>query len=234
MSLPLFFSEEIAMPGAVITLDETTTRHVTQVLRMKEGDQLYLTNGKGKKLLASVQEQSKKKCTVSILQETDVPPSPRQLTVAVSLLKNAARFEWFLEKATETGISDIVPLICDRTERTHFRLDRMKNILVSAMLQSQQYWLPRMPEPVPFNEWIKTAAADSKLIAHCMESAKEPLLKLAQAKGSKCICIGPEGDFTAEEVKQAEEHQFQAVSLGNTRLRTETAAIAAAVLLAIQ
>ncbi|MGN6436462.1 MAG: RsmE family RNA methyltransferase [Agriterribacter sp.] len=234
MSLPFFYSEETAGPGAAITLDETTSKHIIQVLRMKEGDRLYLTNGKGKKLLASVREQTKRMCTVSILEESNIPPPAQQLTVAVSLLKNASRFEWFLEKATETGITNIVPLLCERTERTHFRADRMKNILVSAMLQSQQCWLPVMPEPIPFKQWISAAAGSIQLIAHCLESEKEPLAKVAQLQGSKCICIGPEGDFTAEEVQLALQHGFRAVSLGNTRLRTETAAIAAAVLLAIQ
>jgi 16S rRNA (uracil1498-N3)-methyltransferase len=217
-----------------MALDETTSKHITQVLRMRKDDLLHLTNGKGKKLLASVRDQTKKSCSVYIQEETDIPLPSQQLTIAVSLLKNTSRFEWFLEKATETGITAIVPLICERTERTHFRTDRMKNILVSAMLQSQQCWLPGLPGPVPFREWITTADDDTRLIAHCIELEKQPLAKLALLRGNKTICIGPEGDFTPEEVTLALDRGFQAVSIGNTRLRTETAAIAAAVLLAIQ
>ncbi|MBX3253121.1 MAG: 16S rRNA (uracil(1498)-N(3))-methyltransferase [Chitinophagaceae bacterium] len=234
MPFPFFYSEEIASPGAIVALDETTSRHVMQVLRMQKGDQLYLTNGKGKKLLASVHEQNKKRCTIYVREETDVVPPGQQNTIAVSLLKNASRFEWFLEKATEIGITAIIPLICERTERTNFRTDRMNNILVSAMLQSRQCWLPCMPEPVQYRQWIAGSTGDVRLIAHCMEAEKKVLSQQAVAPGSKTICIGPEGDFTPGEVELALQHGFKAVSLGNTRLRTETAAIAAAVLLAIQ
>lgn len=234
MSLPFFYSEESATPGATVTLDETTSRHVIQVLRMKKGDQLLLTNGKGKKWQASIVDQVKRNCVVQVGEETEVAQSSRQITIAVSLLKNTSRFEWFLEKATELGIHTIVPVICDRTERTHFRFDRMKNILVSAMLQSQQCWLPEMPEPVSFKQWVTGSADAVKLIAHCMDLPKTPLSAMHAELGNKSICIGPEGDFTDEELSLALDHQFKPVSLGSTRLRTETAALVAAVLLAIQ
>src|SRR6478735_1309678 len=118
MSLPFFYTEEIASPGAVMVLDETTSKHINQVLRMRTNDLLHLTNGKGKKLLASVRDQTKKSSSVYVREEEDIPPRPQQITIAISLLKNTSRFEWFLEKATETGISAIVPVICERTERT--------------------------------------------------------------------------------------------------------------------
>ncbi|MBX2920850.1 MAG: 16S rRNA (uracil(1498)-N(3))-methyltransferase [Chitinophagaceae bacterium] len=234
MPFPFFYSEEIVPPGGIVTLDETASKHVMQVLRMKKDDQMYLTDGKGKKFIGSVHSMGRRNCMVQIQSETNVPPPQQQLTIAVSLLKNTSRFEWFLEKATETGITVIVPLVCERTERTHFRRDRMQNILVSAMLQSRQCWLPSMPDPVNFKEWIPVSTGDIKWIAHCMESEKEPLPKVVACAGSKTICIGPEGDFTPQEAALALEHRFRAVSLGNTRLRTETAALAAAVLLAIQ
>ncbi|HTN08114.1 RsmE family RNA methyltransferase [Agriterribacter sp.] len=234
MALPFFYAEDISSSGAVLALDEATARHVSQVLRMKKGDRLCLTNGRGKKVTARIEEQYKKGCSVYIEDESDVPVRQPRVTIAISLLKNASRFEWFLEKATETGVSSIIPLICERTERIHFRMERMKNILVSAMLQSQQCWLPELPEPVRFTEWISGAAGVNKYIAHCLDTAKSGLAGAAALAGDKIVCIGPEGDFTPAEVDMAIQGGFEPVSLGNTRLRTETAGIAAAILLRMQ
>lgn len=234
MPLPFFYAENISPVGTVLLLEDATARHVSQVLRMKEGDRLRLTDGKGKKLTAIIQQQSRKGCSVYIEGESDVPmPRPR-VTVAISLLKNTSRFEWFIEKATETGVSSIVPLICERTERTHFRVERMKSILVSAMLQSQQCWLPELPEPVRFTDLISRAGGVNKYIAHCLDTFKTELTGVAGFKGDKLICIGPEGDFTPAEIDRALQQGFTPVSLGNTRLRTETAGIAAAILLRMQ
>ncbi|HRO47446.1 RsmE family RNA methyltransferase [Agriterribacter sp.] len=234
MALPFFYTENLSPAGAVLALDEATARHITQVLRMKKGDRLRLTDGKGKKLTATIHEQQKKGCSVFVEDELNVPVQQPRVTIAISLLKNASRFEWFLEKATETGVSSIIPLICERTERTHFRMERMKNILVSAMLQSQQCWLPELPEPVRFKEWISRADGVNKYIAHCLDTVKTGLSGAAGFTGDKVVCIGPEGDFTPAEIDTALQHRFTPVSLGNTRLRTETAGIAAAILLRMQ
>lgn len=234
MALPFFYADEITSAGAELALDEATARHVNQVLRMKKGDRLCITNGKGKKLTAIIQEQHKKGCSVYMEEEWDVPMQQPSVTVALSLLKNTSRFEWFLEKATETGVSSIIPLICERTERTHFRFERMKNILVSAMLQSQQCWLPQLFDPASFKEWISRPQDTNKYIAHCLETTKTGLAAAAGLTGDKVICIGPEGDFTPAEIDMAVHHRFTPVSIGNTRLRTETAGIAAAILLRMQ
>ncbi len=234
MALPFFYAENLSPAGTVLALDEATARHVTQVLRMKAGNRLYLTNGKGKKLTATIQEQYKKECRVYIEDESDVAVQQPRVTIAISLLKNTSRFEWFLEKATETGVNSIVPLICERTERTHFRVERMKHILVSAMLQSQQCWLPELPGPQRFAEWISRAEGGNKYIAHCLDTVKTGLGGSAALTGDKVVCIGPEGDFTPAEIDTALLHRFTPVSLGNTRLRTETAGIAAAILLRMQ
>src|SRR5690606_34006849 len=147
-------------------------------------------------------------------------------------IKNAGRFEWFLEKATEIGISHIIPLICKRTEKSHLKEDRMKTIMVSAMLQSRQVWLPSLSSPVPIAQLVNTHQADQKFIAHCMEEKKQELQKAIDQKArSKIILIGPEGDFTPVEIEIAIENNFIPVSIGYTRLRTETAAMVAAVLL---
>lgn len=235
MPLPLFYTENLSPAGTVAALDEATARHINQVLRMKKGDRLFLTNGKGKRSTVTIYEQYKKECRVYMEEGAeDVPVQQPRVIVAISLIKNASRFEWFLEKATETGVTSIIPLICERTESVHFRLERMRNILVSAMLQSRQCWLPELFSPVPFKEWISRADAPHKYIAHCLDAAKGRLTGAAAFEGDKIVCIGPEGDFTPAEIDMALHYRFSPVSLGNTRLRTETAGIAAAVLLRIR
>src|SRR3982751_4638512 len=152
MNLPLFYISDIIAAQKEIELDEDTSKHVVNVLRKKKGDQLHLTDGKGFLLLTAITDDHKKRCRVTVLNEQCIPQTGRKISIAISLLKNASRFEWFLEKATELGITEIIPLICDRTEKQHFRYDRMQNILVSAMLQSQQAWLPVLHQPVGFGQ----------------------------------------------------------------------------------
>ncbi len=234
MSVPFFYSEKLSQPGSLLTLDESASRHIGQVLRMKNGEALILTDGKGKKCRAVLREQTRNLITVCIEEEMmNLPPMQPAVTIAISLLKTTSRFEWFLEKATETGINTIVPLICERTERSHFRMERMKNILISAMLQSQQSWLPEISVPVSFKEWVVRAGGANKYIAHCLEVEKMNLRTVAAIPGEKMICIGPEGDFTEAEIATALQHHFVPVTLGSTRLRTETAGLVAAVLLRI-
>ena len=232
MDIPFFYIENLESASGSIPLSEETSRHVVQVLRMKTGEQLQLTNGKGKLVTAIIADDHKKKAVVTMLQEKIFPAPERKNTIAISLVKNASRFEWFLEKATENGIAAIIPLICSRTEKQHFRTDRMKNILISAMLQSQQVWLPEMHEPQSFLTYISAETASQKFIAHCEpDKEKMALSKLYKPGMDSSILIGPEGDFTAAEIKSALEAGFVPVALGETRLRTETAGLAAAVLL---
>lgn len=237
MNLPLFYISDIIAAQKEIELDEDTSKHVVNVLRKKKGDQLHLTDGKGFLLLTAITDDHKKRCRVTVLNEQLIPQIGRKTSIAISLLKNASRFEWFLEKATELGITEIIPLICDRTEKQHFRYDRMQNILVSAMLQSQQAWLPVLHQPVGFGQLLKQEDVidnTQKFIAHCMPGSKQPLAALVNASlPSQIILIGPEGDFTNEEVSFATQHYFIPVTLGDTRLRTETAGMVAAVLLKV-
>ena len=156
-------------------------------------------------------------------------PSSRKITVAISLLKNASRFEWFLEKATELGIARIVPLICHRTEKQYFRQDRMNNIVVSAMLQSKQSYLPILSEPTTFQKFVENNTCNQNFIAHCIEDNKQALADHT-LQPELCILIGPEGDFSPDEIKATIERNYIPVTLGNTRLRTETAGIVAATL----
>ena len=232
MSLPFFYKEDIVATSTDIVLDEATSKHIVQVLRMQNGEQLQLTNGKGILFTAEITDNNRKRCTVKIVEQFNIQHSTFNITIAISPVKNNTRFEWFLEKATEIGVSEIIPLICSRTEKTAFKYDRMKSILVSAMLQSQQCWLPVLHEPIKFNALVSSSAHQQKFIAHCVEDAKRSLADLNnESLSSKIILIGPEGDFTTEEIRFALENHFSAVSLGETRLRTETAGIVAATLL---
>lgn len=230
MNLPFFYIAAWSDSHQMITLDEDTSRHIVQVLRMKVGEQLQLTDGLGHLLLAEITDDHKKHCTVSVLDVKFTPAAERKITIAISNIKNASRFEWFLEKASEVGITEIIPLVCERTEKERFRYDRMNAICISAMLQSQQVWLPRLKEPQPFNDVIGASTATAKYIAHCEDGPKNPLAHQA-AQSSSVILIGPEGDFTPAEITLALEQGFVPVSLGDTRLRTETAGVVAAVLL---
>ncbi len=230
MSLPFFFETQTPQFNSHFTLSEETSKHCTQVLRMKVGALLQLTNGKGILYKASIVSEDKKKTVVLIEEATAVPPPTKKISIAISLLKNASRFEWFLEKATEIGVTHIQPLISQRTEHTRFRHDRMNGILIAAMLQSQQAWLPVLEEPVQFKNFVAQSTYQQKLIAHCEEDKKQ-FIKDLQSSAETQILIGPEGDFSPEEIRLALDKQFIPVSLGETRLRTETAGVVASSLL---
>ncbi len=233
MQLPVFFTKEIAQINQLLTLDEDTSRHVSKVLRMRAGESLQLTDGNGNLLTAEITDAHKKHSNVKITGSLFTERPARKTTIAISLLKNANRFEWFLEKATELGIQEIVPLLCDRTERQHFRHERMQAVLISAMLQSRQCWLPELSEPVQLTTFIQNANESSQnFIAHLVdEEERKNLREEINFSSASIVLIGPEGDFTKEEVELALKHGFIPVSLGNTRLRTETAGVVAAVLL---
>jgi 16S rRNA (uracil1498-N3)-methyltransferase len=237
MALPFFYKEDITLNTTDVVLDEATSKHIVQVLRMKTGEQLQLTNGKGNLFTAEIKDDNRKKCTVTITKKTEITNPKSPITIAISLVKNNTRLEWFLEKATEIGVTEIIPLICERTEKTAFKFDRMKNILVSAMLQSQQTFLPVLHEPVKFNKLLTQQYDNTeKFIAHCEDENNKVSLtsKLLNPSTSKLILIGPEGDFTNEEIATAVKNNFVPVALGETRLRTETAGIVAATLLCIR
>ncbi|HTS43815.1 MAG TPA: RsmE family RNA methyltransferase [Puia sp.] len=232
MMLPYFYIPFFDPSHKEIQLDEDTSKHAIQVLRMKRGGKLQLTDGKGNVLTAVITGDQKKKCIVEIEEAKLIKPEGRKITIAISLLRNTSRFEWFLEKATEIGISEIIPLICERTEKQHFRMDRMKNILVSAMLQSQQAWLPVLHEPIAFEKAVDQSRYDQKFIAHCLPDKKMNLADIVnESLSSQIILVGPEGDFTTEEIALALNRHFVPVALGQTRLRSETAGIVAAAIL---
>ena len=236
MSLPYFFVEHLAGGVTPLTLSEEQSKHIVQVLRMQKDEEILLTDGKGSKAHAVIIDDHRKRCEIKIVSiAKEKEPSPK-ISIAISLIKNTSRFEWFLEKVTEIGVNEIIPLICDRTEKEKFRLDRMQTILVSAMLQSQQCWLPVLPEPISFDELISQKREGNKFIAHCLPEQKNQLTSFTHNSlliSQSLILIGPEGDFTDKEVQFALSKNFLPVALGNTRLRTETAGIAAAAILRI-
>lgn len=233
MALPFFYIGNYSENQKQIELDEDTSRHVVQVLRMKIGAQLNLTDGKGNLLTCSVADDNKKHCSVEVLSSVHYPLSSKNVSIAISLIKNTNRFEWFLEKATEIGVHQVIPLICERTEKEKFRHDRLKGICVSAMLQSQQCWLPVLREPVQYeNMHMWKCGNGQNFIAHCIDGQKTSLPNFQiGAFSNSLICIGPEGDFTPGEIALALKNDFIPVSLGRTRLRTETAGVVAAALL---
>ncbi len=208
-------------------LDEEESRHLLTVLRRKVGDRLQLTDGRGHIYDAELAEVGKRGASARILSTTSVPAPPGRLHLAIAPTKQMERLEWCLEKATEIGVDEITLLRCQHSERDTVRLDRLEKVLVSAMKQSLRAWLPQLHGLVPFRQFAAAATDAQKRLAWC---ADEPLphLKATLAAGlSAVIAIGPEGDFSPEEVEFAQQHGFQGVSLGPARLRTETAGILA-------
>lgn len=231
MALPLFFLADDVHDKQVI-LNEETSRHIIQVLRMQEGAHIQLTNGKGHLLEAEIAEANKKRTIVKIIKDQFIPDTNKRITMAISPIKNASRFEWFLEKATEICVNEIIPLICQRTEKEKLRTSRLQQILVSAMLQSRQVWLPDLHEPTTFSQLMEKAVYEKKYIAHCEDALKSNLANESFSNSdSVLILIGPEGDFTPAEISQAQDKGFIPVTLGENRLRTETAGVVAATLL---
>ena len=228
MSLPFFYTEDLNQK--TLLLDADTSKHLIGVLKKNTGDKINLTDGKGKKAQAIIIDNNRKKCEVQIIELESVFHTTNA-SIGISLIKNSTRLEWFIEKATEIGIRDIIPMICQRTEKQHFRMERMHHIMVSALLQSQQCWLPNLSHPIDFTDVVTNNVYKNKYLAHCMAEQKHFLG--AHANEQTIVLIGPEGDFSKEEIELAMQHGYQATSLGLTRLRSETAGVAAAVLLSL-
>jgi 16S rRNA (uracil1498-N3)-methyltransferase len=228
MSIPFFYLENCQADDGLITMPEDVSKHIVSVLRMKEGELLHLTDGKGLLLTATIIRADRKKCQLQQTARETRGRMQAQLTLAVSMLKNSNRFEWMLEKVTEIGVQSLIPLVCSRTEKQRYRADRMRQIMISAMLQSRQVWLPLLSEPAPFGEVIAMTGFANRFIPHCLPDQKENLRTAATGKGAGIILIGPEGDFTGDEINLATTAGYLPVRLGDNRLRTETAAVVAA------
>lgn len=231
--MQLFYHPELENNTDQFIFPPDESRHISKVLRKNAGDILQITNGKGLWFEAEILVPDHKKCKAKVVSRTQVPPKPYQLHMVVAPTKLNDRFEWFLEKATEIGVHQITPIICDHSERKVIKMDRMEKVIQAAMKQSLQSHLPQLNPAISFKEYMTQPKSGELYIAHCEEDKKRELSHCAAAKENTTILIGPEGDFSPEEIKLALDKGFGAVALGNTRLRTETAAIVACTTIAL-
>ena len=224
----LFHQPDITEHTTQIIFDKEESRHLGKVLRKQEGDAVHVTNGKGFLFEGTLQLVGPKQCLANVVSVSEQAPLPYRLHLAVAPTKLNDRYEWFLEKATEIGIHAITPIICEHSERKVIKPERYEKILVSAMKQSLNMHLPVLHPAVSFSEFLaKQHTEELQCIAHCEETARTLLKKVLLPKQSTLLLIGPEGDFSEKEIDKAVAKEFRPVSLGTSRLRTETAAIVA-------
>ncbi|MDX1542531.1 MAG: 16S rRNA (uracil(1498)-N(3))-methyltransferase [Christiangramia sp.] len=226
--MQLFYNPEISEKDTQVVFQKDESKHIAKVLRKNEGDILNITNGKGLLFQAEIIRADIKQCLGKIIAVEKQPPPPYYLHLIVAPTKMNDRYEWFLEKAMEIGVHEITPVICEHSERKVVKLNRFERVLQSAMKQSLHFRMPELNEPVNFSDFMNMEVEGDKFIAHCEEeSEKSYLQKKLKTGGRVNILIGPEGDFSSEEIKNAKDEGWIPVSLGDSRLRTETAAIVA-------
>lgn len=222
----IFYTPELS--ERQYTLDETESKHCVRVLRLKKGDQIILVDGRGGYFTAEITDPNPKRCSVKIIRsELNFGLRKFQVHVAVAPTKNIERIEWFLEKATEIGLDRVTPLLCRYSERKEIKPERLEKVMVSAMKQSLKAYLPRLDELTKFKDLISQPFDGQKFIAHCEEQHRDLLKDLVIPNQNYLILIGPEGDFSSEEIEMALDAGFRPVSLGDSRLRTETAGLVA-------
>lgn len=225
--MQLFYNPNIDQHVTTFSFDREESKHIIKVLRKKDNDTLYVTNGIGYLFTTQIILASENKCTVQLISFEEFKKPQASLHLAVAPTKMNERYEWFLEKATEIGVSEITPIIGDHSERKTINHERFSKIILAAMKQSNQYFLPKLNEAVSFKTFIEKILPGQKYIAYCEEGNKQPLKEKIITNTDMTILIGPEGDFSLSEISHALKNGFSPVSLGNTRLRTETAAIVA-------
>ncbi|MEO0526277.1 MAG: 16S rRNA (uracil(1498)-N(3))-methyltransferase [Bacteroidota bacterium] len=225
--MQLFYNPDLDHSFSQFIFSEEESKHIIKVLRKKEGDILHITNGKGYLFEAKIIQADVKKCKAQISATTKKHRKMHWFHMVVAPTKMNERFEWFLEKATEIGVNEITPIFCERSERKVLKKERMEKVILSAMKQSLQAYLPKLNDPMPFAEYIKQPKNGLLFIAHCEEGEKMELKRRVAPDKDVTILIGPEGDFSSSEIESAYEQGFLPVSLGENRLRTETAAIVA-------
>jgi len=223
----LFYNPDITESTEMFAFPKEESKHILRVLRKKEGDILHITNGKGWLLEAKIKQSDIKNCKVEIVSKTFHKAKDYTLHLAVAPTKMNDRYEWFLEKATEIGLDSITPIICDHSERKVIKRERFEKIIQSAMKQSLHFYLPKLNDAMRFSDFIKQDFSGQRFIAHCEDLYKKSLKKELKSKTEVTIIIGPEGDFSVKEIKMALQHAFIPLTLGETRLRTETAAVVA-------
>jgi len=222
----IFYTPELS--GNTYTLNETESKHCIRVLRLDKGDEITLVDGRGGFFTAEIADPNPKRCAVNVVEsQQNFGLRNFRVHIAIAPTKNIERIEWFLEKATEIGISRITPLLCRYSERKEIKTERLEKVMVSAMKQSRKAYLPQLDELTKFSEFVRRPFDGQKFIAHCEEQHRELLKSLVVPTQNYLILIGPEGDFSSEEIELALKEGFQPVSLGDSRLRTETAGVVA-------
>ena len=223
-----FYYNGPLIENSVVSLDDASAKHIWQVLRMQSDDKISITDGKGNTADGTIKTVERHQCDVTLGKVVFHPRKKHQLHLCVGFTKNNSRNEWLLEKATELGVTSITPIAASRSEKVHFRQDRWEKLLTSALLQSQQHYMPELQETMPLPDVLKKYChIPYRFLAHCIEDAqKKTLAELLIPSVESVIFIGPEGDFRYDEVSLCMSYGYKPVSLGEQRLRTETAAIA--------
>lgn len=234
--MQLFYAPEFTPPAH--TLNEEESKHCIRVLRLGCGDTVHLTDGRGNLYLCRITDDNPRRCSVEAIEtQHEYGKLPYRLTMAVAPTKNIDRFEWFLEKATEVGVSEIIPLNTAHSERHTLKLDREQKVITAAIKQSLKAYHPILQDLTPIKKVLDTPFPGRKFIAHCAAplavAQKRHLANALQPGEAALILIGPEGDFSTDEIARAVEAGFEQITLGEQRLRTETAAVAAVVTVAV-
>jgi len=214
-----------------IVLSETESTHCIRALRHQVGDKIKIANGKGQLFEGTLITDHPKKCEVDELVEVKSQPQSTGIHIAIAPTKNPDRMEWFVEKATEIGVTEITFLICEHSERRKVNADRLEKKAISALKQCQNLWLPTIHKIKSFDELLDNQSVQKGKYIASLQEKTTPLLQALASRGEQLILIGPEGDFSAAEIKRALDHQFISVSLGQNTLRTETAGIVACTIL---
>lgn len=220
----MFYTPDIATTQ---TLSEIESRHAIKVLRLKEGDTLTLLDGKGSIYKARITHAHAKQCAFDILSHTTYPRHSYHLHIAIAPTKNIDRMEWFVEKCTEIGIDAITPIFCQFSERKRINEERLAKIIIAASKQSKRPHFPLLHPSTSFATFVQQKTTDQRYIAHCYDMPKSSLFETATTNQPIRILIGPEGDFSTEEVATATAEGYTPISLGENRLRTETAGVIA-------
>ena len=232
--MQLFYNNLLDKNSKEILFDKIESKHIVRVLRKKENDILDITNGNGSLFKAKITLANDKRCVAEIIQVEEKDKLwDYYLHIAIAPTKNNDRLEWFLEKATEIGIDEITPIICQNSERKIVKQERLEKIIQSAMKQSLKFTLPKLNEPIKFNDFINQDFKGKTCIAHCEDDEKTLLKTIVNTKEKITILIGPEGDFSTQEIKKALSKNITPISLGESRLRTETAGLVAVQTVAI-
>ena len=232
LNMQLFYTSAIEPHHTSFMLSEEESKHAIRVLRLTEGEKIHLVDGRGGLYETEIIEAHPKRTTLRVVSvQEQFAKSSYEIHIAVAPTKNIDRIEWFLEKATEVGLSEFTPIICEHSERKEVKVERLEKVAIAAMKQSLKAYLPKINPAITFNKFIQDVKSleISKGIAHCVDSEKKYISNSFAPKGKYLILIGPEGDFSEKEISQAIEAGFVPLSLGEARLRTETAALSSVI-----